>query len=407
MTRQKKWFFRLVTLSLALGLSEAALWVAMAVSHRARFYLSPPWSREVLLDDPELGHRMTHLYPGNDAWGFRNTGVPDSSEVVAIGDSMTYGFGAPVDKCWPRQLESLSGSSVYSMACGGYGPCEYHMLLNKGLALNPTTVIFSLYTGNDFADAYRTVHTDNRAHEFGNDDPAVEMELAEANRRAPSNEEHARVYGRQEPSGSDVNPVRKRLSESSAIYALMRALYFTVSNQQEMSMGESADEHSFDESARQAGRIVFNADPQFRTVFLDPKYYARGMDLDDARIREGKRITEAVLLSAQAKLQARGIRFLVVLIPTKEMVYAPLLKEQRDTPEPYFELVAKEQRLIDELQAFLSDKGMEFVNTTSALRASFRLGARPFPPSDNTHPNAHGYRAIAEAVAPVLGKNQP
>lgn len=120
----KKWFFRVATLCLAVVLSEALLWAMAAVSPRAHFYLSAPWKQEVTVSDPELGRRMTPLYPGNDAWGFRNIRVPDSSDVLAIGDSMTYGFAAPADKCWPRQLESLSGRSVYSMALGGYGPVD-------------------------------------------------------------------------------------------------------------------------------------------------------------------------------------------------------------------------------------------------------------------------------------------
>ena len=403
----KKWFFRVATLCLAVVLSEALLWAMAAVSPRAHFYLSAPWKQEVTLSDPELGRRMTPLYPGNDAWGFRNIRVPDSSDVLAIGDSMTYGFAAPADKCWPRQLESLSGRSVYSMALGGYGPVEYHVLLNRGLALHPKTVIFALYTGNDFGEAYKTVHTTGRGQEFNNHDQAVEKDLAEANRRAPFADAFSRLA--ETPSVSQVMGVRKFVSEYSGVYGLMRGLWISASNRRATSLGEDADQRSFDfeESSRQPGRFVFDADSRFRTVFLDAEAYAMGMDLDDARIREGGRITEAVLRSAQSKLRARDIRFLVVLIPTKETIYAGLMKNQHNVPEAYLELLRKEQRVIDHIEAFLRNEGIEFVNTTPSLRASFEQGVRLFPPSDNTHPNANGYRAIAEAIAPVLTRTHP
>jgi lysophospholipase L1-like esterase len=400
MTPRKTWFFRVATLCLAALLSETLLWTMAAVSPRARFYLSPPWNRRVLVDDPELGHRMTPLYPGNDAWGFRNTRVPDSTDVLAVGDSMTYGFGAPSDKCWPRQVEELSGKSVYSMASGGYGPVEYHILLNRGLALNPNTVIFSLYTGNDFSEAYRAVHMAKRGQEFNNHDQAIETELVEANRKAP----FARVYARlaEDPSVPVANPIRRLLSDHSAIYGVIRGLWAAASDQRGISMGEEADQHSFELSARQPGRFVFDADPRFRTVFLNSKAYAMGMDLDDARIREGRRITEAVLRSVQTTLAARHIRFLVVLIPTKETVYASIMKAQQNVPEAYFDLLRKEQRMIDDVKAFVAKQDVELVDTTAALRASFAQGVRPFPPTDNNHPNANGYRAIAKAIAAVL-----
>ena len=58
---------------------------------------------------------------GFDAWGFRNPNVPDAAEIVAIGNSLTYGNTATMINSWPYVLARLSGRTVYNMGLGGYG----------------------------------------------------------------------------------------------------------------------------------------------------------------------------------------------------------------------------------------------------------------------------------------------
>src|SRR5262245_42445916 len=81
-----------------------------------------------LIDDPILGSRIKPQTTGHDALGFRNTEVPQSANVVAIGDSQTYGVSAGRDDSWPHQLGMLLSEPVYNMALGGYGPLQYLFL---------------------------------------------------------------------------------------------------------------------------------------------------------------------------------------------------------------------------------------------------------------------------------------
>src|SRR4030095_9459945 len=53
-----------------------------------------------------------------DDWGFRNRTVPDTADIVAIGDSHTYGNTATMDDSWPYVLGRLSGQKVYNMGLG-------------------------------------------------------------------------------------------------------------------------------------------------------------------------------------------------------------------------------------------------------------------------------------------------
>jgi hypothetical protein len=140
----------LASCTIGLLLSEA---VARLVLDRVD-YLSPTMVR-----DPVLGILLPSGSGGHDKWGFRNKRVPETAEIVAFGDSHTYGNCARMKESWPQVLERLSGKKVYNMGMGGYGPNQYlYLLQNKGLALKPRTVICGLYMGDDFDNAYRITY---------------------------------------------------------------------------------------------------------------------------------------------------------------------------------------------------------------------------------------------------------
>jgi len=113
-----------------------------------------------LVADSFLGHKIEPGSGGHDEWGFRNKVRPEAAEIVAIGDSMTYGIAATSDGAWPSQLQQLSGKTVYNLALGGYGPIQYlHLLRTKAKSLRPSIVIVGLYFGNDFVDTYNAVYS--------------------------------------------------------------------------------------------------------------------------------------------------------------------------------------------------------------------------------------------------------
>ena len=89
------------------------------------------------LYDSVLGLRLAPHAAGHDEWGFRNREVPDSADIVTIGDSQTYGVSAPALLSWPAQLGKLTNRHVYNLALGGYGPVRLCERLSAG-GLNTT-----------------------------------------------------------------------------------------------------------------------------------------------------------------------------------------------------------------------------------------------------------------------------
>ncbi len=97
------------------------------------------------IEDAELGYRMDPALDGIDTRGFRN---PDGIDVVAIGDSHTYGYNVEPSASWPARLAELTGQSVYNLGIGGYGALHYLPLVEEALARQPRVIIVGLYLAN-------------------------------------------------------------------------------------------------------------------------------------------------------------------------------------------------------------------------------------------------------------------
>ncbi len=396
----RRWIFRGLGVVLALAACELALTFATRLSPRVDYLLSAPWDR-IAVDDPVLRVRGSAFAPGHDANGFRNPSVPDRADILAIGDSMTYGYAASPQESWPRQLERALGRSVYNMSFGGYCPWQYEILVERGLALAPERVVVALFVGNEFSECYRDVWLRDRAPRYRSDDPAIAEAIRAADAEESLSERAARLIAGDEPrvEAPRASSLRAWISERSALWGLVREL-------RTIAAGERWDNQrrgTFAAAAARPHRLAFDAEPAFRTVFLRPEALAMRVDFEDPRIREGLRIVERVLLSIRAELEARGVALTIVTIPSKQVVYAELARQsQAMMGEAFWEAVYREQVLTSELYDFLEQNRFRSIDTTAALRSVFERGESPYPEWDDEHPNGIGYGAIAAAIVAAL-----
>jgi hypothetical protein len=92
MPARRRRYLRLILLTIGvvagLVLTEGALRLRRVVLER--------WVPPMTIPDARLGHRLNPAYPGHDVRGWRNQVPLDAADIVALGDSQTYGLGVSV-----------------------------------------------------------------------------------------------------------------------------------------------------------------------------------------------------------------------------------------------------------------------------------------------------------------------
>jgi lysophospholipase L1-like esterase len=313
------------------------------------------------MDKPvSLGHRyLGHVFPANhegrierpgvessftyrtDEHGFRNPSPwPERAEIVVLGDSLAFGYGVEDDKTWTALLaQQLPGQRIINLGLVGAAPQQYLRIYETfGQALQPDVVLFCLFPGNDLGDA-------GRFDEW-----------------LKGGAQGNYLEGRFADPDAHVERSLRGVLEQSYLITLLRS-------------GRSRAASSF------RGRTIDF--PDGSRLQLAPAVYAKNEPLARPDHPNFRLVLETVE-QARALAEQGGSQFLVLLVPTKEEVYLPLLDEPPPTAIAPF------------LAAF-DEAGIPYLDLTPHLQASAREGERLFFEVDG-HPNAAGYRRIADVV---------
>jgi len=373
----------LVVLGLALALAAAELGLRVVAEQR----------RHVIgqsVSDAVLEMRVPAGAHGHDQRGFRNDRVPACAEIVALGDSQTWGMNVARERAWPLQLARLSGRSVYNMGRGGYGPVQYYVLTSEALALSPRLLVIGFYLGNDIYDAYRTTYglAAHRAFRSSGAPPGFARDTISEQSRVLLEEErrHSNSFGAWPPP---LWPLWLR-----GHTAVGRLVDDYLAQRTRMPGAWHYAERSWALAHPEAGAVW---DGQAPTV-LRTAYRLLALDLDERRISEGLRISQELLARIDAVSKPAGVRTLVLLLPTKETVYARLVAQRRGLPPTYQRLIAMELRVRADIAAFLEVKGIPLVDALPALREATEQGRPVFPATTDGHLTANGYLVIASLV---------
>jgi hypothetical protein len=328
--------------------------------------------------DSILGVRLTPHAAGHDEWGFRNRLVPETADVVTIGDSQTYGISAPARLSWPAQLGKLTGRRVYNLALGGYGPVQYEELLRtRALRLHPAVVVVGLYYGNDLWDAYRTVY-------------GLRYWMALRRSVLPAISDSVPVAPRRNVFGA---PLRDWLARNSVVY---RLISFTL-------IGSYARGGEFAVRNPGEGIVRFQLPWSGTHTGFTPLARLEALNLEDSTVNEGLRLSLDRLERIAAECRGAGVHLLVALIPTKERVFSPWLAGRGDLREQdaFRALLRNETEANRRVRERLDSLGVRYVDLEAPLRDAANRTAI-YPTNEDGHPNGDGYAVIAHAVAHAI-----
>ena len=291
-----------------------------------------------------------------DNHGFRNAWPwPERAEIVAVGDSLIFGFGVEDDQAWPAILDkALPQIRVVNLGLLVAGTQQYLRIYETfGMPLHPQVLLVGFFAGNDFDDAglferwlksgaggnYAVWRNFGRGRRFSLRSPihSIRIEL-----RLHSYVYNLWSYGR--------NVYRSWLSSEPKVLRFEDGTQLHLTPTLLMSHTEGA----------QPDRS------EFELVLRD-------------------------LQTLHSIANENGTHVLILFQPTKEEIYMPFVGEV--APDP-----------TGPLRAALENLDIPFLDLAESFRQQAAAGERLFLTVDG-HPNARGYALIAEAVLSHLKHN--
>jgi hypothetical protein len=333
------------------------------------------------IEDKVLGITIAPNSSGFDEWGFRNRLVPTNADIVAIGDSHTFGNTATMNDSWPSVVARVTGREIYNLGLGGYGPNQYyHLLTTKAFKLHPKLVICGLYMGDDFENAFSITYG---------------LDSWSPLRRGGWDSVDADIWGPTEPQVWGAG-VRNWLSENSMVYRIVFHGPILAVVKENIRFREASLQNDPNITA------LIIEDKNIREAFR-PIGIANRLDQTSAKIREGMRITFHLIKEMNNVCKQEGCRLLVVIIPTKETVFSDYLENnpRLHLHETLDRLIANERSARNTLVEFLTGAGIAYMDTLPKLKQS--VGDQLYAQTTrDMHPGKNGYRIIGEAVSEYL-----
>ena len=370
----------LVSVTVAIGVLLAEFAARLALN-------SADFLKLEVVSDPILGAVPSpSAMAGFDKWGFRNKTVPRTVDIVAVGDSHTYGNTARMVDAWPYVLAQLSGQSVYNLALGGYGPNQYFYLSKtRGLSLKPKILMWGLYMGDDFEGAFSITYG---------------LDYWKSYRQLPPQHVDPNVWDQEPPDHRWSKRMRLWLSRHSVLYELVFHSGFGGKLKGEVQIREASNLYPG------IATSLIVPEKNIAEAFRPIGIFTRE-DQDNPQIREGMRITFELMRQMKELCEQNHAQFMVVVIPTKEMVFSDYLEHNPKIPldDVIDKLLVNERAGREQTFKFLKEAGIPYVDPLPLLRQRVSQGLYAMSAGD-MHPNKNGYHAIAEAVAAALKQSQ-
>jgi len=367
--RQQKLFLLImisITLVLCLGVLEVGLRVATPF---------PIGNQSNKALDPVLGYVMSRAVTGVDRDGFRNPKVLAQADIVAIGDSHTYGYNAPPKDSWPAQLSTMLDTDVYNMGIGGYGILEYRELFNRARAKSPKTIVFSLYLQNDISNVCMTL--ENNVW-WKNWSVANQVDIS--------------ACGRPKPLRIPRGGVSDWFKKETALGSFMKYQRHKKKYARIIKEGHSDE-----------GIVVSTMASNTLLSWEQIDGGISGMNIYRKDNALGLELMERVFGEIASIAAEKDIRTLAIFIPSKELVYyKTMLRAGTPIHEKLHMLAKNETDMTEQVRNILTKHAIPYTEIVADLSLAVGQEADIYPARGDGHPLSGGYRIYAEGVRKMI-----
>lgn len=250
------------------------------------FILKPGLADALQFGSPSVRFHLStiELWEGGGI-GFRTRPVDYFVDAVIVGDSFAFCFTERAD-CWVTHLERGTGLGIVNLGQPGTGSHSHLLILQDfGSPLKPPLVIWQFF-GNDFNDDYGLFSANGKLEPLEGD-------------------------GNADDANGEPNELRSWLRRRSALYAVLESVLPDWRRFRDPNAAE------FDE--RYAVTL-----PTGELLRFGQPYEPKALDMSRAVNRAGYEISRVAFDSARKIVSAWGGQLVVVLVPTREEVYASL-----------------------------------------------------------------------------------
>lgn len=372
----------------------ASLFLAEGVT---RVFFDPVdylWPRQS--PDEILRLRINPNSRAHDSWGFRNKYVPERADIVAIGDSQTYGISALAKYTWPETLERLTGKEVYNLALGGYGPAEYlYLMEHKAVQLKPDLIIAGFYLGNDLADSYEAVYTVPYWEDLRKPDLVIKDDTKADSSDKPEEKNRPHATSLQTRLKYMTYVITDWFAGHSVLYRIVTETY----------LGDMIRQRRMIDKGEEI--VMFRDNEHEINTGFTPETRLRGLDLTRPHLQEGLRLALGFFNQMNETAGKNGIRFLVVIIPTKETVFAEFIEGNDSLAgSRKIDRLIDNERLVNEIvKSYFEEHNISYLDVLEPLRRAVPY-EQIYPNNYNGHSNKNGYRIIAETIYQNLNGKQ-
>jgi lysophospholipase L1-like esterase len=277
------------------------------------------------------------------------------ADIVAVGDSFTFGSYVRETDTFPAQLGKKLGRSVANLGIASTGPPEYNRMAEVATCYSPELLLYCVF-----------------ANDFETGPMAVEplLSVAKNRKQLPGDE---KLFQRADAGWMQRQRMRKQLTNLSLLLQLMKLRHQPVFK-------------NLDQVPARCNGHFF--------AFAGTNYWNPQVSWETPAVRAATESNVSLIKQVKALADACHFSLLVVLVPSKEMVYGPLLHD------PRFFCQAQHQTY-DELTARLQKEGVACFDLTEQLAAAARTGESLYLAIDG-HLDESGHSRVAQILADYI-----